>query len=282
LKIGRLEGWKIGRLEEWKNGRMVITNLKELLEERAEFYNRPEFIETDPIQIPHFFSDPRDIEIAGFLTATLAWGQRKTIISKSKELLGLMDNKPFDFITTAKEKEFQRFVGFCHRTFNTTDTLYFLHSLKNIYTRHGGLRAVFESSFKKSKNAGMALISFRSCFLETDYPVRTAKHVPDVSRGSSAKRLNMFLRWMVRNDANGVDFGIWKGIEPAWLAVPLDLHTGRTARRLGILKRRYDDWKAVEELTSVLRKFDPADPVKYDFALFGIGAFEDNGLRLDV
>jgi len=252
----------------------VIKNLKEFLEERAELYNRPEFINTDPIQIPHLFSKPEDIEISGFLTATLAWGQRKTIINKSKELMNLMDNSPFSFISSAKEKDLKRFAKFCHRTFNATDTLYFISSLKNIYKLHGGLKHVFERGFAISRNAAGALKSFRSVFLETEYPPRTAKHVPDVSRGSSAKRLNMFLRWMVRKDNRGVDFGIWNGINPAWLSIPLDLHTGRTARKLGLLHRKYDDWQAVEELTTELRKFDPDDPVKFDFALFGIGVFE--------
>jgi uncharacterized protein (TIGR02757 family) len=253
---------------------MVITDLKELLEERTEFYNRPEFIETDPIQIPHFFSKPEDIEIAGFLTATLSWGLRKTIIRKSRELMSLMDNSPYHFVLSSAGNDFKRFERFCHRTFNTTDTLYFLYSLKNIYQHHGGLCKLFEEGFAVHNNAKVALTHFRKVFLEPEYPLRTVKHVPDVSKGSSAKRLNMFLRWMVRKDTKGVDFGIWNSINPAWLSIPLDLHTGRTARQLGILSRKYDDWQAVEELTSVLRNFDPVDPVKYDFALFGIGAFE--------
>jgi uncharacterized protein (TIGR02757 family) len=253
---------------------MMITELKELLEERAEFYNKPEFIETDPIQIPHYFSQQRDIEISGFLTATLSWGQRKTIIRKSRELMSLMDNSPYNFILSATGSDFKRFERFCHRTFNTTDTLYFLNSLKNIYQHHGGLSKLFAKGFAVQKSAKAALTYFRRVFLEPEYPLRTIKHVSDVSKGSSAKRLNMFLRWMVRNDKKGVDFGLWDDINPSWLSIPLDLHTGRTARQLGLLKRKQDDWKAVEELTSELRKFDPSDPVKYDFALFGMGAFE--------
>jgi len=249
-------------------------NLKSFLDSKYDKYNRSEFIESDPIQIPHLFSLPEDIEIAGFLTATLAWGLRKTIINKSGQLLQLMENKPFTFITEADETDFSRFENFCHRTFNTTDILYFLHALKNIYTVHGGLRQVFEQGFKTNHDAGAAIAYFRNVFFESDYPARTRKHVPDVSKGSSAKRLNMFLRWMVRCDKRGVDFGLWKDINPAWLQIPLDLHTGATARKLGLLTRRQNDWQAVCELTEQLRVFDPLDPVKYDFALFGLGAFE--------
>ncbi len=251
-----------------------VFELKSFLDSKVELYNQPEFIATDPIQIPHLFTDPEDIEIAGFLTATLAWGQRKTIIGKSKELLGLMGNRPYDFITAAEDRDFQRFEGFCHRTFNTTDAIYFLLSLKNIYTRHGGLRRVFEQGFQKNREAGTAISHFRQVFFENEYPVRTCKHVPDVNRGSAAKRINMFLRWMVRSDRHGVDFGLWNNISPAWLCIPLDLHTGSTARKLGLLTRKQSDWKAVLELTHRLREFDPTDPVKYDFALFGMGIFE--------
>lgn len=256
---------------------MSLINLKEILEERAEYYNRPEFIETDPIQIPHLFSKPEDVEIAGFLAATLAWGQRKTIINKSRQLMNLMENSPYEFIISAKEKDYQRFEKFCHRTFNATDTLYFLHSLKRIYQIQGGLKKLFTKGFEITHQAKDALIMFRKVFFETPYPSRTTKHVPDVSKGSTAKRLNMFLRWMVRKDKKGVDFGIWDEISPAWLSIPLDLHAGRTARRLELLIRKQDDWLAVEELTGKLREFDPLDPVRYDFALFGMGVFENSG-----
>ncbi len=251
-----------------------MEGIKDYLDEKVELYNRPEFIESDPIQIPHLFINPEDIEISGFLAATLAWGQRKTIINKSKELMNLMDNSPFEFITHARSKEFSRFENFCHRTFNATDTIYFLHSLRNIYQNKGGLKTVFMAGFKTGENAGTAIASFRSVFFEKEYPSRTLKHVPNVQKGSSAKRLNMFLRWMVRDDSKGVDFGLWKEISPSWLSIPLDLHTGRTARRLGLLNRKNDDWQAVNELTSRLKEFDPNDPVKYDFALFGISIFE--------
>jgi len=248
--------------------------LKEFLDEKVEQYNRPSFIECDPISIPHQFNKKKDIEIAGFLTATLSWGQRKTIIRKSKELLGLMGNRPFEFISEAREKDLSGFESFCHRTFNATDILYFLYSLKNIYSRYGGLEKVFEQGFKKYGDAGSAISHFRSIFFEAEYPRRTLKHVPDTTKGSSAKRINMFLRWMVRPDEQGIDFGLWKNISPAWLCVPLDLHTGATARRLGLLMRKQNDWKAVLELTQRLREFDPSDPVRYDFALFGLGVFE--------
>ena len=248
-------------------------DIKELLEQKFLQYNRPEFIETDPIQIPHLFTEARDIEISGFLAATLAWGQRKTIIDKSKKLLQLMDNAPYDFIINSHGTDLKRFEGFCHRTFNTTDTLYFLYALRNIYVSKGGLERLFTDGFN-TQNPQWAIMHFRKNFFDGNYPQRTQKHVPDVTKGSSAKRINMFLRWMVRQDKQGVDFGLWKNIDPAWLFIPLDLHVGTTARKLGLLKRKPDDWKAVRELTNQLQIFDPADPVKYDFALFGISAFE--------
>jgi uncharacterized protein (TIGR02757 family) len=275
-KSGNLKIWEFKNLPAGVSGLSAgkQADLKSFLDSKYDQYNRPEFIETDPIQVPHHFIRTKDIEIAGYLTATLAWGQRKTIINKSKELLQLMENSPYDFIMNACETDFARFEGFCHRTFNATDTLYFLHALKNIYTWHGGLRQLFEQGFKTGNDAGYAIACFRKVFFTSDYPERTRKHVPDVSKGSSAKRLNMFLRWMVRHDDRGVDFGLWTNIDPAWLQIPLDLHTGNTARKLGLLTRKQNDRKAVCELTNKLQSFDPHDPVKYDFALFGLGAFE--------
>jgi uncharacterized protein (TIGR02757 family) len=251
-----------------------VIDLKEFLDEKYDQYNRPEFIETDPVCIPHLFTGAEDIEIAGFLAATLAWGQRKTIINKSKEFLNLMDNQPYRFILEADETDFSRFDSFCHRTFNSTDALYFLYALKNIYTRHGGLRKVFENGFNNNHDAFTAIAAFREIFFEADYPARTLKHIPDVGKGSAAKRLNMFLRWMVRRDNRGVDFGLWAGIDAAWLKIPLDLHSGTIARKLELLGRKQNDWQAVCELTARLQHFDPADPVKYDFALFSLGVFE--------
>lgn len=251
-----------------------MIDLKEFLDEKYEQYNRPEFIETDPVLIPHLFNVDEDIEIAGFLAATLAWGQRKTIINKSRELLQLMDNRPYRFILEADETDFSALDNFCHRTFNSTDVLYFMHALRNIYTLHGGLRKVFENGFGRQHDACTAISRFRDIFFEFSDPARTRKHIPDVGKGSAAKRLNMFLRWMVRVDNMGVDFGLWTGIDPAWLKIPLDVHTGNMARKLELLSRRQNDWQAVCELTARLQQFDPADPVKYDFALFSLGAFE--------
>jgi uncharacterized protein (TIGR02757 family) len=251
-----------------------VIDLKDFLDGKYEQYNRPEFIEKDPVSIPHLFGEAGDIEIAGFLAATLAWGQRKTIINKSKELIRLMDNEPYRFILDAGETDYSRFDHFCHRTFNSTDARYFLYALKNIYTRHGGLRKVFEAGFHTGHDAFNAITMFREIFFEAGYPARTRKHVPDIRNGSAAKRLNMFLRWMVRSDGKGVDFGLWSGINPAWLMIPLDLHTGNMARKLGLLSRGQNDWQAVKELTARLQHFDRADPVKYDFALFSLGALE--------
>jgi uncharacterized protein (TIGR02757 family) len=248
--------------------------LKCLLELKADQYNRPEFLESDPVQIPHRFSSPGDIEISGFFSSVLAWGQRKTIINKSLELMRLMDHKPYEFVMHAKNRDLRRFEHFCHRTFNATDTLYFLHALRNIYSQQGGLQKVFENGFSTDHSAAGAIIHFRKLFLSYGAPERTKKHVPDILRGSAAKRLNLFLRWMVRDDGRGVDFGIWNTIRPAWLCIPLDLHSGNSARKLNLLVRKQNDWKAVQELTLKLAELDPEDPVKFDFALFGMGAFD--------
>ena len=248
--------------------------MKALLDDRVNRYNRIEFIETDPIQIPHRFTRKEDIEIAGFLTATISWGQRVSIIRNGKKLMELMDNSPFDFITGADECEFSIVLGFVHRTFNGNDCLFFLKSLKNIYQNHGGLEAVFTDGYNSDKTVYSALKHFRNIFLSIPHDNHVCKHISDVTTNSSAKRLNMFLRWMVRSDENEVDFGLWKGIQTSSLLLPLDVHTGDVARAYGLLKRNQNDWKAVEEITAVLREFDPIDPIKYDFGLFGIGAFE--------
>lgn len=250
--------------------------LKAYLDARADFYNRPAFIDTDPIQVPKQFTTTEDIEIAAFLTATLAWGQRCTIIGKAKQLLALMGNSPYDFLIHARGKDFSVFETFCHRTFNATDALYFLHTLKRLYLFQDGLHGVFQKGFAAGTDAGNAIAHFRQVFFADEHPARTRKHVPDVLKGSSAKRLNMFLRWMVRKDNRGVDFGLWDDISPSQLCIPLDLHVGNTARRLGLLRRNQNDWKAVMELTAQLRRWDAADPVKYDFALFGISIFEQS------
>lgn len=255
---------------------MYETNyeIKLLLDDRAAKYNHPGFIATDPIQVPHRFSKKEDIEIAAFLTATIAWGQRKTIINNALHLMNLMDNSPYSFLTESSEHELGVFKNFVHRTFNGQDCHFFLTSLKNIYSHHGGLESVFAAGFSDDNTIFGALKYFRQIFLETTDNLHVKKHISDVGTNSAAKRLNMFLRWMVRKDENEVDFGIWDKIPAQSLMLPLDVHTAEVARATGILKRKQNDWTAVEEITSVLRTFDSNDPIKYDFALFGIGAFE--------
>lgn len=250
---------------------MIKPDLKEFLEEKYDKYNRPDFIDSDPISIPHQFTLKEDIEISGFLSATIAWGQRITIINNANKMIKLMGNSPYDFILHAKEKDVQKMNDFVHRTFNGTDATFFIKSLKNIYKNHGGLQNVFSSNSTLS-----SISNFRTIFFSIPHPSRTSKHVSNPAENSSAKRLCMYLRWMVRKDKRGVDFGIWnnKSFQPKNLMCPLDVHSGNVARKLGLLKRTQNDWKAVEELTLNLKKFDPADPVKYDFALFGLGAFE--------
>jgi uncharacterized protein (TIGR02757 family) len=250
------------------------SELKDFLEEKHCQYNRPEFIESDPVSIPHLFSKKEDIEISGFLAATIAWGNRKMIVRNAKRLVELMDYSPFDFIKNFSDKDLKPFENFVHRTFNGIDCIYFLESLRNIYQNHNGLEAVFSKEIKNTGSVKEAIIYFRKVFFELTYLARTGKHVANPEKNSSAKRINMFLRWMVRNDKRGVDFGIWKKINPADLFCPLDVHSGNISRKLCLLNRKANDWKAVDELTTNLRTFDNADPVKYDFVLFGLGVFE--------
>ncbi len=251
---------------------MTITKeLKGLLDERAAYYEKAFFIEHDPVQIPHRFTKKEDIEISGFLTAVIAWGQRKTIINNATKLVELMDNAPHDFILNHSENDLIPFTSFVHRTFNADDLLYFISALNNCYKNHDGL----ESWMSKSpKDMATNLASFKEQFFADEHLKRSEKHLPNPLKKSSAKRMNMFLRWMVRPADYGVDFGLWKRLSPDRLMIPLDVHTGNVGRKLGLLKRKQNDWQAVEELTSALRKMDPEDPVKYDFALFGMGAFE--------
>ncbi|HOF55762.1 MAG TPA: TIGR02757 family protein [Prolixibacteraceae bacterium] len=253
---------------------MTLAEIKEFLDEKADQYNRPFFIESDPIQIPRGFSAKEDREISGFLAATLAWGNRMVILRSTRWLLRLMDDQPFHFIRDASDAELSATSRFYHRTFNGEDALYFIRSLRNLYASHGGLEDVFTKGYQEDGTVWSALKLFRLAFLELSAPRHTFRHVPDVVSGSAAKRLNMFLRWMVRSDHRGVDLGLWKGIPSSALMLPLDIHTGNISRKLGILTRKQNDWKAVEEVTGVLRRFDTADPIKYDFALFGLGAFE--------
>jgi uncharacterized protein (TIGR02757 family) len=254
--------------------RKNLDDLKEFLDEKAEKYNHPNFIDTDPIQIPHQFNTIFDIEISAFLASTIAWGQRVTIIKNMQKMMALMDNAPYDFICNYKAKDLDRFTYFKHRTFNGDDCKFFMQSLRNIYSKHGSLGELFQKMYKKDKDISKVLIQFREIFFEILHQNRTQKHVSNVAKNSSAKRLNMFLRWMVRKDNTGVDFGIWDEISMSDLFLPLDVHTGNVARKLGLLERKQNDWKAVCEITNVLREFDSNDPIKYDFALFGLGVFE--------
>ena len=242
------------------------------LEEKYRQYNQPGFIESDPIAIPRRFNVKQDIEIAGFLTATISWGNRKSILSSANRLMEMMDNAPHDFLVNAKPDEFRPFLRFVHRTFNGEDCLFFITSLQNIYRQHQSMEPLFGSM--NELGAVHAIGRFRTAFLETDHFSRADKHLSDPAAGSATKRINMFLRWMVRRDTAGVDFGIWKSIDPSSLVCPLDVHSGNVSRKLGLLRRKGNDWKAAAELTGNLRIFDPTDPVKYDFALFGLGVFE--------
>ncbi|MDG4950257.1 TIGR02757 family protein [Weeksellaceae bacterium KMM 9724] len=249
-----------------------IENLKTFLDEKAVQYNQDFFIEHDPIQIPHRFSKKQDIEIAAFLSATIAWGNRKSIIKSAQDMMSRMDDSPHDFILNAQEKDLDRFDGFVHRTFNAFDLAYFIQALQRLYKKEESLEQYF-LIYEDEINPKFAINRFRDAFFNAD-EVRTTKHVSSPLKNSSAKRINMFLRWMVRQDQQGVDFGIWKNIPSSKLSLPLDVHTGNVARKLEILERKQNDWKAVEEIDSMLRQMDAEDPIKYDFALFGLGAFE--------
>lgn len=247
--------------------------LKEFLDEKVILYNNTSFIESDPIQIPHHFSQKEDIEIAGFLVATIAWGNRKSIINNGHRLLKIMGNSPYDFILNFSEKDIEKLNGFVHRTFNELDLAYFFKALQHIYLKHGGLEKVFADN-SEVHSTQLAIHRFKQLFFSLPHETRTEKHVSDPLKNSAAKRINMFLRWMVRGDNTGVDFGIWKSLSPSQLSCPLDVHSGNVARKLGLLKRKQNDGKALIELDTALKKLDPRDPVKYDFALFGLGVFE--------
>ena len=252
---------------------MNTSELKTFLDYKVVQYNTPDFIESDPIKIPHSFQKKEDIEIAGFLTATIAWGNRKSILKNSEKLMDLMDRSPYDFVMNHDENDLSSLNGFVHRTFNSDDLVYFIKSLKNIYSNHSGLEGIFTLNANKN-SLQPAIHKFKSVFFELPHQKRTEKHVSDPLKNSAAKRINMFLRWMIRNDDTGVDFGIWKDLSPAQLSCPLDVHSGNVARKLGLLKRKMNDARALQELDDNLRKMDRNDPVKYDFALFGLGVFE--------
>jgi uncharacterized protein (TIGR02757 family) len=252
---------------------MKLDDLKEFLDERAGRYNQRSFIEADPIRVPRMFNRKENIEVAAFLTSTISWGNRPAIIKSATALMQRMDYHPCDFILNASEEELLHLKSYVYRTFQGVDCIYFVRSLRNIYLNYGGLQEVMEQGFRTGGSVKEALQCFFNRFFEIPGE-RTRKHVAQVAHGASAKRLNMFLRWMVRNDSTGVDFGLWNGIPASELMLPLDLHTGNVARELGLLQRKQNNWKAVEEVTAKLRAMDPADPVKYDFALFGLGIFE--------
>jgi len=252
---------------------MTKTELKDFLDAKVEEYNNPKFIESDPIQIPHQFSKKEDIEIAGFLSATIAWGNRKSIINNANKMMNLLEQSPYDFVMNHQEVDLQKLEHFVHRTFNGHDFATFIQGLQHIYKNHNGLEAVFS---KHANTTGLqsAIHHFKSAFFEIQHLPRTQKHISDPLKNSAAKRINMYLRWMVRNDNTGVDFGLWKSISPSALSCPLDVHSGNVARKLDLLNRKQNDGKALKELDEALRRLDPSDPVKYDFALFGLGVFE--------
>lgn len=249
-----------------------LAEIKILLDEKADQYNTPEFIAQDPISIPHIFTDPKDIETIGLIIATISWGNRKIILQNGHKLIEQMGHQPYEFVMTATKKDLGK-LQFVHRTFNERDLIFFILGLRNIYQRLGKLESAFGSNLKKP-TMPERLDSFRNHLLSVQHEKRSEKHVSSPLSGSACKRLNMFLRWMVRTDKRKVDFGIWKSIMMSELYLPLDVHTGRIARGLDLLQRKADDWMALEELMVVLRQFDPIDPVRYDYALFGMGVNE--------
>ena len=254
-----------------------MEDLKALLDQAYERYNTPDFIKDDPISIPHSFSQKEDIEIAGFFSALIAWGRRDLIIRSANRLMDLMDRQPWRYVMEADEAELERLDSFVHRTFKGIDARALVLSLREVYAEHGGLEQIFSKNIQAhDPNVMQGLIHARQVLTaHPEFPDRTHKHLANPAKGSSAKRLNMYLRWMVRKDSRGVDFGLWESISPAQLLCPLDVHTGNIARKLGLLKRKQNDWKAVMELNLQLATFCPEDPVKYDFSLFGLGVYDD-------
>jgi len=252
---------------------MNKSELKDFLDEKVIQYNNQDFIESDPVQIPHLFTQKEDIEIAGFLSASIAWGNRKMIIKNSHKMMELMGNTPYDFVMSHSDEDLVRLETFVHRTFNGKDFGGFIKGLQHIYKNHNGLESVFAQNQEKD-SLQKSISEFKKIFFETDHLPRTQKHISDPLNNSAAKRINMYLRWMVRQDTKGVDLGIWKSISPSVLSCPLDVHSGNVARKLEILLRKQNDAKALLELDTKLREMDPNDPVKYDFALFGLGVFE--------
>lgn len=245
-----------------------------LLNNKVLEYNRPNFIDSDPISIPHKFIEQKDIEISAYLTSIISWGRRPAILKSANRLMNIMGNEPYNFVMNAGKSELKKLEGFVYRTFNSDDLLFIIEAMKNLYSNYTSMEELANKSFTKNNDIKDVIIDIRKELLKTDHLKRSEKHLANPESGSAAKRTNMFLRWMIRQDNNGVDFGIWKNIPQSALMIPLDVHSGNIARQLGLLARKQNDWKAVEELTFKLREFDPHDPIKYDFALFGIGVFE--------
>ena len=252
---------------------MTSQELKEFLDEKADFYEQKQFIQNDPILIPHKFDSKLDTEISGFLISIISWGNRKSIINSGYKIIDLLDHSPSDFILNHSYNDLKNIKGSIHRTFNSEDLVYFIKSLKNIYTNYNGIEGIL-SNPSNGENLQERISNFKKIFFQLNHKKRTKKHLPDPLNGSAAKRFNMFLRWMVRSNKKGVDFGLWKSISPSQLSCPLDVHTGNIARKLGLLKRAQNDYLAVNELDKKLREMDREDPVKYDFALFGLGVNE--------
>lgn len=245
--------------------------MKELLDRLCDRYNRPEFIPEDPISVPHRYSDRKDREVAGFLAATIAWGNRRSIVRSACRMMQLMDDRPADFVREASDRELEFVRHFVHRTFNGDDFRDFILCLRRMEVRFGGLGAFFEQRYAQTRSVAECLAGFREEFFSAEHGPHCEKHLSSIRRGAACKRLCMYLKWMVRRDDRGVDFGLWTGIPASALYIPLDVHVGEVARELGLLTRRQNDWKAVELLTAELRRFDPEDPVRYDFSLFGAG-----------
>jgi uncharacterized protein (TIGR02757 family) len=247
--------------------------IRSFLNFKADQYNNPKFIEHDPVSIPHHFSLKEDREIAGFLAATISWGNRKSILKSANKMMELLGESPFDFVMSHRSSDLKKLEGFVHRTFNGEDLVFFVKALRHVYKKHGGLETVFQNQQQDDSLQG-GITYLRKIFFQITHSHRSEKHISDPEKGSAAKRINMFLRWMVRNDGRGVDLGLWPSVSPSALSCPLDVHSGNVARKLGLLQRKQNDALAVKELDEQLRMMDPSDPVKYDFALFGLGVFE--------
>jgi uncharacterized protein (TIGR02757 family) len=253
------------------------SELQEFLEEKVIEFETRDFIPDDPISIPHLFSEKRDVEIAGFLAATIAWGKRKSILKSANSLMERMDHQPYDFVMNFQDSDSKAFEGFVHRTFQPEDVVCFMHALQRIIKEYGSIETVISKHWIESgkpSDLNDSLSNFHQIFFDQPHAPRSRKHVANPARGSAAKRLNMYMRWMVRSAKGGVDLGVWDEIPSSVLSIPLDVHTSNVGRKLGLLTRTQNDWKAVAEYDATLRSFDPVDPVKYDFALFGLGAIE--------